>query len=98
METLSPEFILGTRIDARDTAQQLQTAGYGLQESVSVDGGYEFTFVRPEDGACSTILLVPDNDKEEPDFVVMRRNPDLPMWQRGGVTCRSRRSRMPTIS
>jgi hypothetical protein len=83
-ETLAPEFILSTRLEARDTACQLQTAGYGLQESSDVDGGYEFTYVRSGDGATSTILLMPDTGRERPDFVVMRHNPDLPMCQRGG--------------
>lgn len=83
-ETLASQFVLCTRGEARDTARCLQSAGYGLQESSDIDGGYEFTYVRSADGATSTILLVPDTDRERPDFVVMRRNPDLPMYKRGG--------------
>lgn len=81
---LASEFIVCKRLEARDTARQLQTAGYGLQESNDIDGGYEFTYVRLGDGATSTILLMPDTDKERPDFVVVRCHPDVPMYLRGG--------------
>lgn len=83
-DTLAPEFILGTRLEARDVARELQMAGYGLHEADDIDGGYEFTFVRTGDGAVSVILMVPNNSDEEPDFIVMRHKPNLPFYERGG--------------
>jgi len=83
-EPLDSELIVGTRLEARDAARQLQSAGYGLEESTDLDGGYEFAFARPDDGATSTILLIPTTINEHPNFIVMRRRPELPFWKRGG--------------
>ena len=83
-ETLENDYFPVIREQACVIARRLQQAGYGLMESEHIDDGFVFTYVRADDKAMSMILFLPQNEDEQPDFVVMKCNPDLPMYMRGG--------------
>ncbi len=84
MDEVSAQCVFGKRVDAHDKARVLQmTEGYGLQNSVAVDGGYEFTYVRNRDQARVVIVLRPNSPAEEPFFVIAHRDDAAaPIWQR----------------